>query len=113
MQAQCTTIAVSTATTVIQGCVDFVGKIIVIIGRQKQRAKCWHNRSKFEQNMINQLQQLCLKLTTAYNKDWVSPPKCLFYVATQTEKDRYQDTWLCVSGQESRVAHKYVIYRNC
>ena len=24
-----------------------------IIGRQKQRAKCWHTRSKFEQNMLN------------------------------------------------------------
>ena len=26
---------------------------IKIIGMQKQRAKCWHNRSKFEQNVID------------------------------------------------------------
>ena len=35
------------------GCIDFAGKIIGIIGRQKQIAKCWHNRSKFEQNIFN------------------------------------------------------------
>ena len=28
-----------------------LAKIIGIIGRQKQRAKNWHDRSKFEQNM--------------------------------------------------------------
>ena len=35
------------------GCVNFASKIIEMIGRQKQRAKCWHNRSKFQQNMFN------------------------------------------------------------
>ena len=38
----------------VKGCINFAGKIIGIIGRQKQRAKCWHNRSKLEQqNMRN------------------------------------------------------------
>ena len=49
-------------------CVDFAGKVIGIIGRQKQRAKCCHNRSKFKQG---------------------GPSQCLFHVATQTEKDQY------------------------
>ena len=35
------------------GCVDFADKIIEMIVRQKQREKCWHDRSKFEQHMLN------------------------------------------------------------
>ena len=34
-------------------CADFAGIIFRKIGRQKQRAKCWHNRSKFEQNTLS------------------------------------------------------------
>ena len=38
------------------GVCRFVGKIIGIVGIQKQQAKCWHNRSEFEQNeLINKL----------------------------------------------------------
>ena len=31
--------------------IDFAGKIFEIIGRQKQRAKFWYDRSKFKQNI--------------------------------------------------------------
>ena len=41
--------------------------------------------------MLNQLQQLCLNEIQQYRmvKGRVAPPKCLFHVATQIEKDRY------------------------
>ena len=35
------------------GCIKIAGKIIGIIGIQKQQEKCWHNRSKFEHNALN------------------------------------------------------------
>ena len=31
---------------------NFAGIIFRIIGMQKERAKCWHIRSKFEQNAV-------------------------------------------------------------
>ena len=37
----------------LEGMRRFCGQIIRIIGTQTQRAKCWQNRSKFEQNMLN------------------------------------------------------------
>ena len=33
------------------------------------------------------------------------------HIYIHTVLPQYQDTWLCVSGQESRVTHKCVIYR--
>ena len=75
-----------------KGCIDFAGIITGITGRQKQREKYWHNRSKFEQNILNYLQWLCLKwnIATQNGKEQGSPSQMfVFNVATQTDKDQY------------------------
>ena len=34
-------------------CHRYIGMLPVKLGKQKQRAKCWYNRSKFEQNSLS------------------------------------------------------------
>ena len=74
-----------------QGCVDFAGKTI----DRKAKAKSWHNRSKFKQNMLNQLATIVMfKMKYSNIARMIKgrvPPKFLVHVATQTEKLIYSD----------------------
>ena len=51
------------------------------LGRQKQRAKCWHNRSKFSTLLAT---IAMLKITQQYRmvKNKAAPSKSLFHAVT-------------------------------
>ena len=59
-------------------------------------------------NLIKHLGHL-IKLHMSYNRTPAGHTQCL---PDKLCIPNYQDIRLCVSSQESRAAHKYVIYRN-
>ena len=70
----------------LQGCVNFAGKIIEIVGiRQKQRV----NTGIIGANLNKVSYNSCEIQQDRMVKGMVAPPKCLFYIDTQIEKDQY------------------------